>query len=87
MGGSKGSLRWARGEQVMAKSERMRKTIEGEHLLAALESFELDVPSIEHYQPHVFKQLGRLKRSLKRETSRLTRKDWERQLELMNGTD
>lgn len=70
----------------MAKSERVPKTIAGDQLLAALESFELDVVSIERYQPHVFKQLVRLKRSLKRRTSRLTREDWQYQQDIMNAT-
>ncbi len=70
----------------MPKSKRVPKTIASDHLLAALESFELDVSSIERYQPHVFKQLGKLKRSLKRETSRLARKDWEYQKDAMNAT-
>ena len=69
----------------MAKMARVPKTIESDNLLAALESFERDVSSMERYQPHVFKQLARLKHSLRRDASRLSREEWERQTELMNA--
>ncbi len=69
----------------MAKMARVPKTIESDNLLAALESFERDASSMERYQPYVFKQLAKLKCSLRRDNSRLTRKDWQRQKELMNA--